>query len=564
MSYSVKKLIAFSYANIVCALLMGGCSYQDASKVKQNVLVYCSEGSPETFNPQLSTSGTTFDASSRTIYNRLVEFTPGSTLLKPALATSWEVSKNGKEYIFNLRKGVKFHRNEWFSPSRDFNADDVIFSFQRQWLKTHPYHDVSKLSYGYFESMGLRGLITKIEKIDEYRVKFTLERSESPFLATIAMDFASILSAEYATTLLEKKMPESIDTHPIGTGPYQLTRYQPDAFIRYQAHPNYWQGEQKLKEIVFAITPSASLRFARMVAGECDVMANPLPVHINVAKQQENMQVLSEPGLNVSYLALNTQKPPFDQAIVRQAINHAINKESIIRTVYQNTATKAKGPIPPNMWAYNNSFPGYEFDPDKARELLEIAGFENGFSMNIWTMSAQRAYNPNAKKMAELIQQDLKQVGINVSISTFEFGTFLYKTQHGEHHSSLMGWISDNGDPDNFFSPLLSCAATLSGTNAAFWCNPRFNQLLQQARSITDIEERKKFYQKAQIIYQQSAPWVPIAHATQHIIINPRVKNFKIIPAGGIYFGDVYLAKNETEKENTDIDRIEKSGDKHD
>jgi dipeptide transport system substrate-binding protein len=529
-------------AFLVSVLLIAGCHSKKSASVKDNVLVYCSEGSPQTFNPQLSTSGTTFDASSRQLYNRLVEFEAGSTFFEPALATHWDISPDGRVYTFYLRKDVHFHHNAQFTPSRPFSADDVIFSLQRQWLKNHPYHQVSNLSFGYFDAMELGSLIESIEKINDYEVKIHLRRADGPFLATMAMDFSSILSAEYGETLLSLGKPEQIDTHPIGTGPFQLVRYQPDAYIRYKAHDTYWQGKPKLENLVFAITPDPSLRFARTIAGECDVMANPLPVHIDVAYQQSNMQVLSEPGLNIAFLSMNTLKPPFNNRDVRIAINHAINKQAIINAVYQNTATIAKNPIPPSMWSYDQAVADYDYNPERARRMLDEAGYADGFDMSIWTMSAQRSYNPNAKKMAELIQQDLKNIGVTVEISTYEFGTFLAKTRNGEHHAALMGWTSDNGDPDNFFTPLLSCSATLSGTNSAFWCDPAFSRLVHEARSQSDIRKRQQIYHQVQRAFKLASPWVPIAHATQHIIINPRVQNFEIYPSGGVHFMDVSLA----------------------
>ncbi len=527
------------------ALLLSGCQFQQNASVRDDVLVFCSEGSPETFNPQLSTSGVTFDASSRTLYNRLVEFKSGTTSVIPALATSWKISEDGKEYTFKLRKNVYFHTTEDFTPKRPFNADDVLFSFHRQWNKTHPFHNNINYRYRYFESMGLGNLIQDIIKVDDYTIKFSLVRPESPFLATLAMDFASILSAEYGSQLVKTKNLEAMDLQPVGTGPFQLVRYQPDAFIRYKAHPEYWQGEQKLKKLVFAITPDPSLRFARLVAGECDVMANPLPVHLTAAHQFKNTLVQSEAGLNIAFLTMNTRKPPFNNLQVRIALNHAINKKAIIKAVYQKMALPAITPIPPNIWAHNGLIKDFDYDPEKAKALLKSAGYPQGFKMDIWTMSAQREYNPDAKKMAELIQQNLKDVGIEVEIETYEYGAFLDKVRRGEHHAALMGWISDNGDPDNFFTPLLSCAATLTGTNSSFWCDQKFNKIIHQASSKMQTSARRNLYYYAQEYFKAASPWVPIAHARQHIILNPRVKNFKMLSNGGVYFNNVYLQKSE-------------------
>lgn len=533
----------FSY--LFCLIFLSGCQYKNQKSVRDDVLVYCSEGSPETFNPQLSTAGVTFDASSRTLFNRLVEFKTGTTTIEPALATSWEISEDGKQYTFQLRKNVSFHQTANFTPSRSFNADDVLFSFQRQWQKSHPFHNPTKLSYRYFESMGLGSLIENIEKLDSHTVRFNLIRAEAPFLATLAMDFASIFSAEYAQQLLANDNIEAMDNQPVGTGPFQLVRYQPDSFIRYKAHPNYWQGQQQLKNLVFAITPDPSLRFARLVAGECDVMANPLPIHIRSTTQFEDTKVLSNAGLNIAFLSFNTHKPPFNNKQVRLALNYAINKQSIINAVYQQTAVVAVNPLPPNMWAHDDTVRDYPYNPNKAKLLLAEAGYSSGFNMTISTMSAQRAYNPNAKKMAELIQQDLRAIGVSVDIETYEYSSFLQKVRQGEHHSALMGWISDNGDPDNFFTPLLSCDASIGGTNSSFWCNKEFSELIHKARFKSNISYRKSLYKQAQRVFKQDSPWVPIAHATQHIIFNPRVKNLKILPSDGVSFKGVFLQKTE-------------------
>ncbi len=509
--------------------------------IRDNLLVYCSEASPQSFNPQLVTSGTTFDASSKPIYNRLVDFKRGTSQIEASLATHWDVSEDGKEYIFYLRRDVAFHHTDYFQPSRNFNADDVLFSIFRQKNKDHPFHSISNLSFRYFSSMELDTLITKIEKLDDYTVKFTLDHAESPFIATLAMDFASILSAEYASKLQRADKKKQIDHLPIGTGPFQFVKYNPDAFIRYKAHSDYWQGEEKLQELVFAITPDPSLRFARLIAGECDIMAKPLPIHIKNIEQYPDIISYSESGSNIAYLSMNTKKKPFDNANVRKAINLAINKKRLLKIVYDNSAIEAKNPIPPNMWSYNNEIVEIEYSPINAKRILDKEGFTNGFNMELWAMPVQRTYNPNARKMAELIQKDLEKIGVRVSIISYEFGTFLEKTKRGEHHATLLGWIGDNGDPDNFFSSLLGCAATHSGSNASFWCHLTFDKLINQARRISNQEHRSVLYKKAQVIFNQELPWVPIAHAQQFVLANKRVINFKLTPTDGMYFNNVYL-----------------------
>lgn len=206
-----------------------------SSTVAAKTLVYCSEGSPENFNPQLYTSGTSVDASAVPVYNRLVDFTPGTTKLVPSLAESWDVSNDGKVYTFHLRKGVKFQSNKYFTPTRDFNADDVIFSFMRQKDENNPYHKVSGGSYSNFESLEFGKLITQIDKVDDHTVRFTLAHPEAPFVADLAWYFASILSNEYADAMMKAGMPERVDMDPIGTGPFKLAQYQKDSRILFTA-----------------------------------------------------------------------------------------------------------------------------------------------------------------------------------------------------------------------------------------------------------------------------------------------------------------------------------------
>ena len=218
----MKKLTTLLAATALASLM--------ATAAWSKTLVYCSEASPEGFDPGLYTGGQTFDATSRTAYNRLVEFKHGSTELEPGLAESWEVSADGKEYTFKLRKGVKFQTTDYFTPTRELNADDVIFSFERQYKTDNPWNKyVAGASWEYFAGMGFPDLIDHIEKVDDLTVKFVLKRPEAPFLANLGMDFASIMSKEYADKLQADGKMELLDQQPLGTGPFTFGPYQTDA-----------------------------------------------------------------------------------------------------------------------------------------------------------------------------------------------------------------------------------------------------------------------------------------------------------------------------------------------
>ena len=508
--------------------------------VHAKTLVYCSEGSPEGFTAAHYTAGTTFDASSRPMFDGLVLFELGTTNIIPGLAEKWDVSEDGLTYTFHLRKGVKFHTTKEFSPSRDFNADDVLWSFNRQKDPEHPYHKVSGASYEYFESMSMSSLIKSIEKKDDFTVVFNLTRPEAPFIANLGMDFAVIHSAEYADQMMKAGTPEMFDQMPVGTGPFQLVDYQKDATIRYKAHPDYWQGKAAIDKLVYAITPDASVRYAKLKAGECHAMPYPNPADLEQMRNDPEINLMEQEGLNVGYLAFNVEKEPFGDVKVRQALSMAINKQAIIDTVFQKAGKIAKNPIPPTIWSYNDEVQDYPYDPEAAKKLLAEAGFPDGFETDIWAMPVQRPYNPNARRMAEVIQADWAKVGVKAKIVTFEWGEYLKRSKEGEHSTVLLGWTGDNGDPDNFLAVLLGCDAIGSG-NRARWCHKPFNDLLMKAKQVSDPAERTRLYKEAQVIFKEQAPWVTIAHSVVYQPLAKNVKGYIIDPFGGHVFYGVDL-----------------------
>jgi dipeptide transport system substrate-binding protein len=503
-----------------------------AAPLSAKTLVFCSEGSPENFYPGINTTGTSFDANSQ-IYSRIVDFDRGTTKVVPGLAEKWDISADGTIYTFHLRKGVKWQSNANFKPTRDFNADDIIFAIERQWKESNPYFKVTSSNHSYFNDMGMPKLLKSVDKIDDYTVKITLNSAEAPFLSDLAMEYAGIQSKEYADAMLKAGSPEKVDQEPIGSGPYTLVQYQKDAIIRYRAFPDYWGGKAKIDDLIFAITPDASVRWAKLQKGECDVMPYPNPADLEAIRKDPDVQVLEQPGLNIGYLAYNTTKKPFDDVRVRKALNMAINKKAIIDAVYLTTGVAAKNPIPPTMWSYNDDIKDDPYDPDAAKKLLAEAGYPNGFETDLWAMPVQRPYNPNAKRIAELMQADLAKVGVKAEIKSFEWGEYRKRTQAGEHMMAQLGWTGDNGDPDNFLHTLLGCAAAKSnGSNIAKFCYQPFEDLVLKAKLVSDQAERTELYKKAQVIFKEQAPWFTIAHSVQLKPVRKDVINFKLSPFG--------------------------------
>ena len=510
-----------------------------SAAAEAKTLIFCSEGSPEGFNPQLFTAGTKFDASSRQIFNRLIEPERGTTNLQPALAESYTVSDDGLTYTFKLRPEVKWQTTDGFTPSRDLNADDVIFSITRQLDPNHPYHKVSGGSYEYFQGSGLPELIKSVEKVDDLTVRFVLNQPDATFAPLLSQDFAVIMSAEYADQMMQAGTPEQFDLNPVGTGPFQLVAYQRDAAIRYKAHPDYWAGKAPIDNLVFAITPDASVRWQKVKAGECHLTLQPNPADLPSMADDPNINLMSREGLNVGYLGYNTEKQPLDDARVRRALNMAINKQAIMDAVFQGAGTIAKNPMPPTIWGYNDAIEDDPYDPDAAKQLLAEAGVTD-LKTDIWAMPVTRPYNPNARRMAELIQADWKAIGVDAEIVSYEWGEYLKRSKEGEHQSVLLGWTADIADPDNFLGVLLGCDG-VGNTNRARWCYQPFDDLIKQAKRTTDQEERTRLYMEAQQIFKEQAPWATIAHSVVYQPVRKEVVDFRIDPFGGNVFYGVDL-----------------------
>jgi dipeptide transport system substrate-binding protein len=504
-------------------------------------LVYCSEGSPENFTPAINTTGTSFDTQ-RPIFDKLTMFERGSTRVVPGLAEKWDVSPDGKTYTFHLRKGVKFHSGvNGFKPTRDFNADDVIWSFERQWKPEHPYAKVSGGKYDYFNDMGLAKLLKAITKVDDDTVKFELNEPDSTMLANLAMDFGSIESAEYADFLARQNKKEQFDQFPVGTGPFSFVVYQKDAVIRYKANKDYWGEKALVDDLVFAITPDPTARYSKLKAGECHLMIAPRPSDLPEIQKDPALKTTSLPGLNIGFLALNVTKPPFDRKEVRQAVNMAIDKASILRDVYLGAGQPAKNFIPPTMWSYDDKVVDYAYDVNKSKALLAKAGVKTPIDIDLWYMPVQRPYNPNAKRIAEMMQSDLAKVGINAKLVTYEWGEYRKRMQQGEHMTGLMGWTGDNGDPDNFFFLRGCAAARPGGQNVSHWCNKAFDDRLNKAKTSTDTKVRTKLYQEMQVIEHEEAPEVLIAHSTVFEAMRKEVTGWKQSPFGHHIFAGVDL-----------------------
>ncbi|MFB4394664.1 MULTISPECIES: ABC transporter substrate-binding protein [unclassified Pseudomonas] len=506
-------------------------------------LSVCTEASPEGFDVVQYNSLTTTNASADVLMNRLVEFDATQGKVVPSLAQSWTVSPDGLVYDFSLRSDVKFHTTPYFKPTRELNADDVLFSFQRMLYPAHAWHKTAPGGYPHAQSLQLGSLIKSIEAPTPNTVRFTLTHADATFLATLSMGFASIYSAEYADKLLKAGTPEKLNGEPVGTGPFVLQRFQKDAVVRYRANADYFAGKPQVDPLIYAITPDANVRLQKLKRGECQVALSPKPLDIAEATKDSNLKAASTPAFMTAFVALNSQHPPLDKPEVRQAINLAFDKPAYLKAVFEGTATAANGPYPPTTWSFAKELPGYPTDLKRAKALLTKAGLPEGFSTTIWTRPSGSLLNPNPNLGAQMLQADLAKVGIKAEIRVIEWGELIRRAKAGEHDLLFMGWAGDNGDPDNFLSPQFSCAAVKSGTNFSRACDSRLDQLISAGRTTTDQSVRSRLYQQAQASIQQQALWLPLAHPTATTLLRQGVEGYQVSPFGRVDFSKVSVSR---------------------
>ncbi|MHC8304177.1 ABC transporter substrate-binding protein [Pseudomonas sp. PB3P13] len=514
-------------------------------------LVFCSEGSPAGFDPGQYTTGTDFDASAETMFNRLTQFERGGTAVIPGLATKWDISDDGLTYTFHLREGVKFHTTPYFKPTREFNADDVLFTFNRMINKDDPFRKAYPTEFPYFTDMGMDTNITKIEKVDDHTVKFTLKDVDAAFIQNMAMSFASLQSAEYAAQLLKDGKPADINQKPVGTGPFVFKSYQKDSNIRYTGNKDYWQPDDvKIDNLIFAITTDPSVRIQKLKKNECQVTLFPRPADLKALREDKTLKLPEQAGFNLGYIAYNVmdkikgsdQPNPMAQLKVRQALDMAVNKQQIIDSVYQGAGQLAVNAMPPTQWSYDTTIKDTPYNPEKAKELLKEAGIKEGTEINLWAMPVQRPYNPNAKLMAEMLQSDWAKVGIKAKIVTYEWGEYIKRSKGGENGAMLIGWSGDNGDPDNWLNVLFGCDS-LEGNNFSKWCDKQFDDIVKQAKRTSDQGKRTELYKQAQHVLKDAVPMTPIAHSTVFQPMRNNVQDFKISPFGLNSFYGVSVSK---------------------
>lgn len=497
-------------------------------------------------DPAIVTDGESFRVTGQILEN-LYTFKPGTTEPVPALAEGCTANADATEWVCALRKGVKFH------DGTDFNADAVVFNFERWRFTTNEYHFPEQV-FEYYEAMwgGFddASIITSVEKVDDYTVKFTLSTPLAPFLANLAMDMFAISS------------PEAIKKHgaaygtpavgAVGTGPFKFVEWVESDHITVEANPDYWGGKPGVDQVIWRVIPDASARYLALKAGDIHGMEQATPEDFEAAQSDPDLQVLFDAPLNTVYLAFNFKVKELQDPRVRQAIAHAINKPALAEAFWGASGQVAKTLIPSSMWGFNDAIQDWEYNPEKAKQLLAEAGYPDGLSqmtiaedildadgnvvykagdvmpLRFNYIPADRFYISGPKAVAEAMAADLAKAGIITELYTpGDWPTYLGHRRNGTLVGLYMlGWGGDNGDPDNFTGYFFG-GATEPLKREGWYVNPTLAELLQKAASTPDQAQREQMYKEAEQIMHDEINRIWLIHQATPILLSAKVKGYQ-------------------------------------
>lgn len=496
------------------------------SSGESKTLVFGRGGDSVSLDPSRVTDGESMKVAAN-IFETLINFGEQDTTLQPGLAKEWEASEDGLTYTLQLEEGVKFH------DGTDFNAEAVVKNFER-WANG----DAD--TFPYYQSMfgGFKGdeghVIEAVTAEGDHTVVFTLKRPQAPFLKNLAMTMFGIGSPEAF-----EADSEGFGENPVGTGPFKFVEWKRNDSITIEKNEDYWkEGLPKLDRVVFRSIPDNGARLNALITGDIDLADGINPSDQGTIDGDDNLQLFERPSLNIGYLGMTVTREPFGDKLVRQAFNHAIDKQAIIDAFFEGAAEPAKNPLPPSIPAYNDAIEGYEYDPEKAKELLAEAGYPDGFEMELWAMPVPRPYMPDGAKVAEVIQKNLADIGVTAEIVSYEWATYLEKASKGEADAFLLGWTGDNGDADNFIYALLD-QDNIGSNNYTYYENGELHDILIEAQTEVDEDKRNALYAEAQEIIHEDAPWVPLAHSTPLLAGSADITGFKAHPTGSDILSNV-------------------------
>ncbi|MFH1742734.1 MAG: ABC transporter substrate-binding protein [bacterium] len=497
------------------------CGPAATRNTQQDSLVYGRGGDSVSLDPGMLEDGESFKVAAQ-IFEGLVRFKDDSLEVEPWLAERYEVAEDGITWTFYLREGVLFH------DGTPFDAESVVTSFMRMIDPNHPHHRAGRMPYADY---CVTPFVKEVTAIDTHTVQILLHRPYGPFLKTLTMFCFYIVSPQAL-----ERFGEDFAFNPVGTGPYKFVSWERNASIELRRNENYWGPPAKTERVFFRSIPAGQVRLFSLERGEINIMDGIEPPDMPLLKGNKELVLHRQPGQNVGFAVLNTSRPPFDNKLVRQALNYAVDKKNLCEHLFDGLAIPAKGVLPPGIPGYDPLLPGYEFDPEKSTALFAQAGYPHGFEIEICTYSIPRPYNPMGTRLAEILQENLARVGVRATIKQMEWAAHLEAVRNHEFTLALIGWMGDNGDPDNFMYTRLG-----DPNNPGLFHNDRFSQLLAQAQETYDEAQRIEMYQEAERIVVEECPWIFLNHFEDLAVTHSSVRGLRLHPASPPRLWNVWI-----------------------
>jgi peptide/nickel transport system substrate-binding protein len=473
-----------------------------------NTLVMIIESSPLNLDPRVGT-----DAQSERIgmlmFDALLHRDQNFNL-QPSLAERWEI-RDALTYVFHLRRGVRFH------DGRQLTSRDVKWTFDS--LLNGSIRSVKASTYRQVE---------RIVAPDEWTIIFHLKEPHSPLLWLLADGNIGIVPYGSGS---------EFNRHPVGSGAFRFVHMIPDKEVLIERNPEYWGPAPKLARVRFAVVPDTTTRALELRKGSADVAINALsPDMVSTIERDGELAIERSPGTIYTYLAFNLRDPVLKDVRVRQAIAYALDRQPLIHYLWRDQARPAASLLPPQHWAYNADVPRYEHDPARARQLLDEAGYKPNASGIRFRLAMKTSTEETTRLFAAVLQQQLREVEIELDIRTFEFATFYSDVQKGAFQLHSMRWIGGNEDPDHFEHIFHSASIPPRRANRTYYSNARVDALIEQGRRETDQQKRKAAYAEIQRILAEDLPYVNLWYLDNILVHTSRVRNLRLSSRGDYEF----------------------------
>jgi peptide/nickel transport system substrate-binding protein len=517
-------------AVVLGCLLAAAAGCHHAAEDVGNTLIYGRGGEADRLDPIHVSSGESAKVLTN-VFDTLVTFADDSVELAPGLAERWESSADGRTWTFYLRPGVKFH------DGTALDAQAVVFSFERLIRPGHPQVYYTEIPYALdFQE------IREVRAVGPLEVRFDLRGPSAVFLANLTMFAASIVSP--AAVQREGK---AFADRPVGTGPFRLQSWVRNQELVLAAFDEHWRGRPRVDRVIFVPVIEAAVRVLQLQRGEIHLADDLPPAELRTLAEQPGITVQSQQGMNVGYLTLQTARPPLDHRRLRQAIAHAIDKRGLLEVAYSGQGRTAVSLVPPSLWAWHDGLQDYPFDLPRARALIaeaqREAGFELPLELELFVMASPRPYMQRPQETAVFIKQALREIGIDVRIVVNEISLHIQRLSRGEHQLGLIGWTTDNCDPDNFLYALLDPdnINDIGGNNTSRYRNPVVHDLLGAAKRELNRDRRAEMYRQVQQVVLEDVPVVPLAHTDVRVAQRSTVRGYRLHPSANVWLRGAYF-----------------------